>query len=94
MTEEMQAEIQTSRCKSCDAEIIWAHMIRKDGTPGKMPFDKEPNEKGFYCLSRGADGKIHAAYMKKGEPFPLGGKPRTSHFYTCPNAEQHRKAKP
>jgi hypothetical protein len=40
-------EIETAQCKSCGAEIIWANMTKKDGTPGKMPFDKDPNEKGY-----------------------------------------------
>jgi hypothetical protein len=85
------AEIPVARCKSCDQEIIWAAITKKDGTPGKMPFDKEPNEKGFYCLSRSADGKVTARYIAKGEEWPPGGKHRTSHFATCPEAEKHRR---
>jgi len=87
-----RVEVPTARCKSCDAEIIWASITKKDGTPGQMPFDKDPDEKGYYCLVRRSDGTIHASYIKKGESFPAGGLPRKSHFATCPNAPSHRRA--
>ena len=88
-----RVEVPVAHCKSCDAEIIWAATIKKDGTPGKMPFDRVPDASGNYYLTRRANGDIFATYVGKGTEFPPGGQPRVSHFKTCPNADQHRKGK-
>lgn len=68
---------RTSRCRSCNAEIIWA----VTATGKRMPVDAAPS----------ANGNIHlegttAIVLDE----PVDGA-RTSHFATCPNADQHRK---
>lgn len=80
-------------CKRCGATIIWAENKKRDGTVGMAPFDKEPNERGFFCLLRRPDNTVYARYVKRGEEWPSGGLPRTSHFATCPNADEFRKKK-
>jgi hypothetical protein len=69
-----------SRCRSCNAEIIWART-----ESGKaMPLDAEPTEDG--------NVKIVGGFAVVGGLQLLDPGPRyTSHFATCPNAAQHRR---
>jgi hypothetical protein len=70
-----------SRCRSCNAEIIWA--VTDSGK--RMPLDAEPAERptGLFRLDTSCDPP-HAS-SAAGEPVYL------SHFVTCPNAAQHRR---
>jgi hypothetical protein len=68
-----------SRCRSCDAEILWV----KTQSGKKMPVDKEPVPlpPGLFQLFAPANEE---AYVRSAPAL------RTSHFATCPNADQHR----
>ena len=77
-----------SKCKSCKADIIWIQM-----NEGKMmPCDPKPIS---YRLNIHAgklrlitpDGKVARGDFDPGSD-KVG---YTSHFATCPNANQHRK---
>ena len=85
-----EAEVPIHRCASCQAEIIWA----RTNAGKSMPLDLEPNESGTMILVlRHAEGGgviVGCFYKKAGEPVKPGEKRRTSHFSTCPNAQQHR----
>lgn len=65
-----------SKCRSCDAEIIW----RKSPKGKNMPMDPEPvpEGEGKWILDR--DRAIYA---------PEDGTYQC-HFETCPNADEHR----
>ena len=87
-------------CKSCEAQIYWAHIVKKDGTPGKMPFDVEPVPTGTHRLvGRMSTFKdkpvmdLHATYVpfqERPAALEAGTRLRLSHFATCPNADHHR----
>lgn len=79
-------------CRTCGAEIIWIRTLAGK----KMPCDamadivvKDPAAKGIYVDFSGLT--FHA---RKAEPTDTNA-PRqyawTSHFATCPQADQHRK---
>lgn len=79
-----------AKCRSCGAEIIWIKM-----TSGKnMPVDAKPIT--YRIAIPGAtgtqklitqDGRVVSCFFDPGS----GLKGYTSHFATCPNANQHRR---
>lgn len=74
-----------SKCRSCQASIIWA--ITASGK--RIPIDAEPAERpsGLFRLEPAAPGYEFwpRAISVSSERVYL------SHFVTCPNADQHRK---
>ncbi len=71
-----------STCRSCGAAIIWARTHA-----GKlMPLDATATPLGTFELQE-EDGRC----LFVGSDAP--GDKYLSHFSTCPNAKQHRKAK-
>ena len=66
----------SSRCKSCNAEIWWG--VTEAGKP--MPLDNT-SHKGVVAVGTDLDGNERVRVV---DVF-------TSHFATCPNAEEHRK---
>jgi hypothetical protein len=89
-------------CKTCGAPIFWADYTKKDGTPGKMPVDRDPTADGTIQLFRRPTGNIRAEVLTKqaaeniaaaarvlGSPLNL----RKSHFATCPQAASFRGAR-
>ena len=67
-------------CKSCGARIMWA----VTSTGKKMPVDARESSRGNLTLERQPDGELLARYVSP------GAGTHTSHFATCPNADQHR----
>jgi hypothetical protein len=79
-------------CRSCGAEIKWAR-TEKNGKP--IPVDPEPVEGGNLELHADDDGELVArALCGQEQTLPGMDLPDryVSHFATCPNADQHRKA--
>ena len=72
------------KCRSCGAAVIWC----RTRTGSSIPLDAEPLEYGGNIVIR--DGV--AIYLKKGEPAGAAEKIYKTHFATCPNAAQHRRA--
>lgn len=75
-----------SACRSCGAPIIWAR------TPSgrTIPIDRQPTDDGNVRVTY--DGhKAHAQVVGKPDLFTADEPRHTSHFATCPNADQHRK---
>lgn len=70
----------TATCKSCKAAIIWCIT----GNGKKMPVDAKQNPAGNIVLEGEAPTAVYV------DP---GTGTHTSHFATCPNAAEHRKAK-
>ena len=84
-----------AKCKSCDRAIVWAQTEK-----GKMmPVDLAPahHKQGKFYLFRRAD-RIEAIHIQSKHDSAYGARQRTdkvytSHFSTCPNADQHRRGK-
>jgi hypothetical protein len=85
---------QIEACRSCQAGIIWAGT-----TDGKsMPVDAAPSDAGNVKLTPRPGGGATAAVISTATIaaetsglFPSGLPPlRTSHFVTCPNADEWR----
>jgi hypothetical protein len=72
-----------SRCRSCQAEIVWA--VTENGK--RVPLDAVPAERpsGLFKLVPRVSDPTPLAVSVSGERVYL------SHFATCPNAEQHRR---
>jgi hypothetical protein len=79
-----------SRCRSCDAPLLWARTERGN----RIPLDREPysgpEPAGLFVL-RYPDGYALAIAVSPGafEDEPL----YRSHFVTCPNAALHRRSR-
>lgn len=78
-------------CRSCHAPILWVTTTKG----ADMPVDPEPSSDGNVQLTAHGDllfahvlGTHHAAAAREHDT-PL----HQSHFATCPNAAQHRKAR-
>lgn len=72
-----------ARCRTCRAPIIWASSYGG----ARIPMDADPNA-GKFALHMDEHGTVHADMTEA----PASGEPRyTSHFATCPDAEQHRR---
>lgn len=77
--------MKTASCSTCSAPIIWAQTDH--GKP--MPVDAEPVANGNIELQQPNDPRDPpVAHVVK-----AGWGTHQSHFSSCPNADQHRKAK-
>lgn len=79
-----------SRCRSCQAPILWA--LTEKGR--RMPLDQEPytgpEPAGLFVLRAGVGAGPPKAIAVTPDAFP--GEPvYRSHFSTCPNAKEHRR---
>lgn len=75
-------------CTSCGAEIRWAKTEK-----GKwMPIDPLPAENGN-IVPIGRGDQVLAHVLSKDENPEEHAHRYTSHYATCPNANQHRKSK-
>ncbi len=71
-----------ARCRSCGADIVWA---RHHVTKSIMPLEIDPG--GTWTIDIGSE----VARPATAEDSTLVR--YTSHFATCPNAAQHRRAR-
>lgn len=72
------------RCRSCNAEIVWARTSKARW----MPVDVEPSPDGNVVLSD-VGGQVHAAVTSGAQ---LGLEPlHKAHFATCADASAWRK---
>lgn len=96
----------TARCRSCNAEIIWANTAGRaddeERPSRRIPLDVKPIEKmtrGAFMLARGVEiGEpvaLDANWFYAGRSLMLARLPALfiSHFATCPNADQHRRTR-
>lgn len=75
-----------SACGSCGASIWWS--VTEAGK--SMPIDATPDPDGIVFIDRGVAkvlGPIELALLAEGAPR------WTSHFATCPNADEHRRSR-
>jgi hypothetical protein len=85
-------------CKSCNAPIRWVLLRSKDGELKPHPLDAKPSaDSGNIGIVDTAGREPIAEIVPKAQLALFGGAnaaPRyTSHFATCANAAQHRRAK-
>jgi len=75
-----------SACRSCGAPVEWGVSV----VSGKrMPLDAEPDPEGLFYLERGDVTTVGPM-----DPTLYPNRKRyTSHFATCPDAEDWRKGK-
>lgn len=77
-------------CRKCGQNIIWANIIKKDGHPGKMPFDPDPTVDGTHQLFRkiiNGETIVRAEFVvgrERGDVITL----RKSHFKSCPKGNE------
>lgn len=69
------------KCRSCEAEILWV----TTRTGKSMPLDVEPSPKGNMVLVAGK------TWVATDEDRRLKRPTFTSHFATCPEADQWRR---
>lgn len=77
-------------CRSCGAPIRWAVTVNGK----RMPLDEQPDPDGNLVLSDptpGAYAPTVAFTTQNTLPLPDDPPRFTSHFATCPNADQHRR---
>ncbi|HEY3435634.1 MAG TPA: hypothetical protein VGK41_08270 [Solirubrobacterales bacterium] len=86
-----------SKCRSCGGPIIWATIDSRSRHPNRgkrHPFNAEPDLKGKWELvERGRQDGPVARYVKGQDGLPglFESERYTSHFATCPDADQWRK---
>ena len=82
-----------TKCSSCGAEILWVRTV----SGKKMPLDVEPvwirQQTGGHTYVREDGSFIFGEIMGDADDDPDANaiEAHTSHFATCPNADQHRK---
>lgn len=84
-----------SRCRSCDAAVVWVETEAREGKPGKrMPLDADPantsralkvDDGNLVMIGTTPDGTPIVRYV------PKGPNHYRSHFATCVNAKAHRR---
>lgn len=72
----------SARCRTCSAPVVWA--VSEAGR--RMPFDAQPSVGGTHTVVSGRATFVPEA-RRTGQLY-------TSHFATCPQASQHRRARP
>jgi len=79
----MRRADNVATCRSCGAEIVWC--ATRAGN--RMPVDAEPSSAGdFVIVQDDESGKL----LTHKAPRDYSGPKHTSHFATCPHADEHR----
>ena len=80
----------STNCRSCHAPIVWARTAF-NGTP--IPIDRDPTAEGNVVLTSAQDGsnRLVATVLPPGDPRIDVEVTYTSHFATCPDADQFRR---
>jgi hypothetical protein len=77
----MPKDVGTSRCRGCEATILWA----RTKTGSRIPLDAEPTRAGNVAF---VDG--YARVFPKGHEFPQSAEVYMPHWATCPKADSFR----
>jgi len=76
---------RVATCRACKAEIVWA----RTGRGKKMCLDAEPTSAGLFVLE-GDDHDPTTHRLPNDMAATYTGDKYTSHFATCPNADEFR----
>jgi hypothetical protein len=92
MSRPVKPATEASECRSCGALILWVEWA-KSGK--KMPIDVTPSDDGDVAVTyRKAENKLIASKAAQLTDEELRGRNLyLSHFSTCPNAGEHRRAR-
>lgn len=87
-----------AKCRSCRADIIWAETEAKPKKPSrKIPLDADPDNRGWAKQVTGGNLLFTGTETGDGTPIvryvPKAIGRHVTHFSTCPNAKQHRRAR-
>jgi hypothetical protein len=81
------------KCKSCDADIVWATTVDGKAVPIDSPaagfVDPEGDLRGLFAIVMGKSRVVYPLAKLPAELVNRAVAWRT-HFATCPNAQQHR----
>lgn len=77
------------QCRSCGADMVW--VVTRKGK--KMPLDPKPDPDGGFVYDGDTDdGTPKVRFIPEGPGRALHeGDRYTSHFSTCPNADERRR---
>jgi hypothetical protein len=94
MTRHTRDCTEPTRCRSCDADILWVEWASGRRMPVDAVADNRPVGRGgdiVLAHRKDADKLLAEKY----EPGKHDAKRNryTSHFATCPNADEHRRAR-
>ena len=73
-------------CRSCLAAIIWATTANGK----RMPLDRAPDPAGIVAAYCDEFGAWHCKPFQPGDQVAAPWKRYTSHFASCPRADEHR----
>lgn len=76
----MSEVVRTSECRSCDASIVWMRTVNDKN----IPVDTDTVDEENLEWTTGDHGNQVPVF----DPSE-----HTSHFATCPNADQHRRSR-
>lgn len=81
------------KCRSCGELVLWATMVKADGTFGKLNcLNSVPSHDGNILRKRGkTSGRWYARVVRPDEREKFGPL-YTSHFATCPQASKWRSS--
>lgn len=79
--------MRVATCRSCDAPIVWA--LTENGK--KMPVDADRNDSDGNVTLAEENGELLARVFPTPEARTEGQAGYTSHFATCPNANEFRR---
>ena len=86
---------EPSECRSCNGEVLWAVWASGKKMPVDAVADNRPAPKGGDLVLTLRGGQFGSLLVEKFYAPKHGAKRNryTSHFATCPNADQHRGSK-
>lgn len=76
---------RVAECRRCHAEMIWC----RTGRGKKMPVDAEPSSEGLFVIE-GDEQDPLVRRLPNDMAATYTGDKYTSHFATCPNADEFR----
>lgn len=80
----------SGQCRSCGAEIVWARLKGKPHPFDSVADNRPPPKGGRFVLFLRA-GEATASEVSASPSRMAGWDRYTSHFATCPNADEHRR---
>jgi hypothetical protein len=76
-----------SRCRICPAQVVWVNLLPSGS---RMPLDATPSPDGKIALVGEQEAQV-LTDTAADEARNAGRRLHTSHFATCPNAEDWRR---
>lgn len=86
---------EPSKCGSCHADVLWVVWESGKRMPVDAVADNRPPPKGGVLVLTLKGGEFGTLFVEKydSRKHNLNRNRYTSHFVTCPNADEHRKGR-